>query len=328
MNENHGSDMGSAMPNLNAEQERELFTLAEFNEQQAEMSGYSNYSYWGSTLTMFIRKRIAMAILFLLVAILAFTFIQPYLPNQFDPTRIYFTEEGRFLRNIPPNSTHWFGTNPIGQDLWARIWSGTRTSLLIALIVATWDLVVGIVFGAIWGYVRQAEPIFEAIYNVINNIPSTIIHVLLCLILRPGFWTMIIAFCSVDWLPTARFVRNQVMIIRDREYNLASRCLGTPTGRLISRNLLPHLVSVLTLRYALSIPRTITAELTLTYIGLGLPVSMPSLGNLIGEGRLVMMDPNLRYQLFFPCIVVSVIAISFYLLGNAFSDAADPRNHV
>ena len=306
----------------------ELFSLATFSEAQAEMTASSDYSYWLSTLRVFLKKKLAVIILIFLAVILLFTFIQPFLPGQLDPVRIYFSDNGRFLRNVPPNEVYWFGTNALGQDLWARIWSGTRTSLLIALFVACWDVTAGIIFGAIWGYVRQAEPVFEALYNVLNNIPVTIIHVLMAYILRPGLRTMLIAFCMTSWLPTGRYVRNQIMIIRDREYNLASRCLGTPTSRLITRNMLPHLVSVLTLRFAMTIPATITSELTLTYLGLGLPVSMPSLGNLVGEGRAVMMDPQLRYQLFFPCIVVSAIAISFYLVGNAFSDAADPRNHV
>ena len=313
---------------LDKSKEDELFTLADFSEQRAESTGFSNYSYWGSTLTVFLKNKLAVLILILLSILLLFTFIQPLLPNQFDPVIANFSENGRFLRNIQPNSTHWFGTNSIGQDIWARIWSGTRTSILIALFVATWNLVLGIIYGAVWGYIPQADAICEAIYNVVTNIPDTIIHVLMAYILRPGLRTMLISFCLTAWLPTARYVRNQIMIIRDREYNLASRCLGTPSGRIISRNMLPYLVSVLTLRFAMAIPQTITYELTLTYLGLGLPVSMPSLGNLIGEGRQVMMDPATRYQLFFPCIVVSIIAVSFYLVGNAFSDAADPRNHV
>lgn len=126
----------------------------------------------------------------------------------------------------------------------------------------------------------------------------------------------------------ARFVRNLIVILRDREYNLASKCLGTPTRRIISKNLLPYLVSVIMLRFALSIPETIGYEVFLTYIGLGLPVSIPSLGNLINEGRKLMMNPSLRYQLIFPALVISFITISFYVMGNVFSDAADPRNHV
>lgn len=125
----------------------------------------------------------------------------------------------------------------------------------------------------------------------------------------------------------ARFVRNQIVIIRDREYNLASRCLGTPTHRIIIKNVLPYLVSVIVMRIALSIPGTIGWEVFLTYVGLGLPLETPSLGNLLNEGRRVMMSSSLRYQLLFPALVLSVITISFYVLGNAFADAADPRNH-
>jgi oligopeptide transport system permease protein len=151
---------------------------------------------------------------------------------------------------------------------------------------------------------------------------------LLAYIMKPSFKTMVIAMCATGWIGLARFVRNQIVIIRDREYNLASRCLGTPSGRIITRNILPYLVSVIMLKTALSIPGTIGWEVFLTYIGLGLPISIPSLGNLVNEGRLIMMAPELRYQLIFPTIVVSIITISFYILGNAFSDASDPRNHV
>jgi len=82
------------------------------------------------------------------------------------------------------------------------------------------------------------------------------------------------------------------------------------------------------LRFALSIPQTIGYEVFLTYIGLGLPVSIPSLGNLINEGRLLIMVPSQRYQLIFPAIVISIITISFYVIGNVFADSADPKNHV
>jgi oligopeptide transport system permease protein len=166
------------------------------------------------------------------------------------------------------------------------------------------------------------------VYNVLDNIPTTVLLMLLAYIMRPSFRTMVIAMCAVGWIGLARFVRNQIVIIRDREYNLASRCLGTPTRRIVLRNILPYLVSVIMLQTALSIPGTIGWEVFLTYIGLGLPVQIPSLGNLVNEGRMIMMSPELRYQLIFPTIVLSLITISFYVLGNAFSDASDPRNHV
>lgn len=306
-----------------------LFTFADFDKTASERVGYSDYSYWKSTLRGFLKNRVAMAFLIILCTLLFFTFLQPLIPGQKLPTKIYIDPStGMQFRNVPPGKDFWFGTNTIGQDLWARIWSGTRTSLLIGLIVGIVEMLIGIAFGAIWGYVRKLDGIITEIYNVLDNIPTTIVLMLLAYILRPSFKTMVIAMCATGWLGLARFVRNQIVIIRDREYNLASRCLGTPGRRIILKNLLPYLVSVIMLQTALSIPGTIGWEVFLTYIGLGLPVSIPSLGNLVNEGRLLMMSPDLRYQLIFPTTVLSIITISFYVLGNAFSDASDPRNHV
>ena len=106
------------------------------------------------------------------------------------------------------------------------------------------------------------------------------------------------------------------------------RCIGTPTSRIVVRNLLPYLVSVIMLRMALTIPAAIGSEVFITYIGLGLSVEVPSLGNLINDGRKVMMQAGLRYQLLYPTIILSFVTIAFYLIGNAFSDAADPKNHL
>ena len=105
----------------------------------------------------------------------------------------------------------------------------------------------------------------------------------------------------------ARFIRNQILIIRDRDYNVASRCIGTPTSRIVLRNLLPYLVSVIMLRMALTIPAAIGSEVFITYIGLGLSVETPSLGNLINDGRKVMMQAGLRYQLLYPTIILSFV---------------------
>ena len=308
---------------------QEMFTFAEYDEKAAELTGYSNYSYWASTWRVFMKNKIAIFFMTVLISLMVFTFIQPYLPAQKSATEIYINEEtGVQDRNQPPGKEYWFGTNSIGQDMWSRLWSGTRTSLLIGLVVGLWDAFMGIIVGSIWGYVRKMDAVITEVYNVIHNIPSSIILILVSYVLRPSVSTIIFAMCLTGWLPTARFIRNQIVIIRDREFNLASRCLGTPTGRVITKNLLPQVVSVIMMRIALAIPLAIGQEVFLTYIGLGLPVSIPSLGNLVNEGRIVMMSPALRYQLIFPSIILSLITISFYVMGNSFADAADPRNHV
>ena len=308
--------------------DEELFSFAGFNEAEVERTGYSNYSYWSSTFRAFLKNKGAVVLLVLLLLLLAFTFIQPHLPGQYDPNMIVNDEAGMQYRNIPPGDQFILGTNSIGQDLWARIWAGTRTSLLIGLSVALAEALIGITVGVIWGYVRKADFILTEIYNIIDNIPNTIVLILISYILKPGVKTLIFAMCLTGWIQMARFIRNQILIIRDRDYNVASRCLGTPTAKIIIKNLLPYLVSVIMLRMALTIPSAIGNEVFITYIGLGLPVNIPSLGNLINEGRALITSPALRYQLVYPTIILSFVTISFYIIGNAFSDAADPKNHV
>ena len=317
------------------------FVVVPYNEEEAERTGYSNYSYWGSTVRMFFKNKVAVAMLIVMCALLLFTIIQPYLPNQFDPYEVnYVTQEmvdnneitvgnpivGMPIKNMKPNSVFWFGTNHIGQDLWSNIWQGTRNSLIIGFTTALIEAVVGILVGLLWGYVRWLDPILTEVYNVLNNIPSTIILILVSYVMSPSMLSVIFALSITGWIGMARFIRTQVLIIRDRDYNLASRCLGTPTRRVVIKNLLPHMISVIMLRMALAIPGG--SEAFLAYIGLGLPLDTPSLGNLANNGRKLMSTPALRYQLLIPSAFLAIITICFYLIGNAFADAADPRNHV
>ena len=305
----------------------DLFVEVPYDDTKAERIGYSNYSYWGSTLRVFLKNKVSVAILIFLVAILAFTFIQPYLPNQFDPYVVNNDANGETLRNVQPNSTFWFGTNDIGQDMWSRIWQGTRTSLIIGICAATTSMVLGMCMGCAWGYARKFDWLFTEIYNLFDNIPYTILRMLLIYILRPSIPTMILVMCLTGWLPMSKYIRNMILIYRDREFNLASRCLGTSSFKIITKNILPQLVSVIMLQTALAIPGAIGSEVFLTYVGLGLPIQIPSLGNLVDEGRKVMLVEAQRYQLMFPMLMTSAITVSFYALGNAFADASDPRNH-
>ena len=316
--------------NLTAEEENALVAPADFSEAKAEATGYSNYSYWGSTFRAFLQNRFAVVLLCLLAGLLLFSFLQPYLPGQLDPNYCSLDPAtGLQYRNLAPGENGFiWGTNAVGHDLWARIWAGVRTSLTNGGGGALIEAVVGITVGVLWGYVRGLDWLFTELYNILDNIPSTIVLILISYIASPSVGTLILGMSLTGWIQMARFIRNQILIIRDRDYNVASRCLGTPTWRIVARNLLPYLVSVIMLRMALTIPAAIGSEVFITYIGLGLTVETPSLGNLIDEGRKVMMSAALRYQLLYPTIILSFVTISFYLIGNAFSDAADPKNHV
>jgi ABC-type dipeptide/oligopeptide/nickel transport systems, permease components len=298
----------------------ELFSFVEFNAAESEKTGSSDYSYWGSVLKTFLKNKVAVILLIVMVSLITFSFFAVA------TAKFPYDQLNRENMLLVPNGTYWFGTDTLGRDMWARTWYGTTISMRLAGIVTIIDVLVGVSIGCIWGYVKQTDRFFTELYNIIFNIPQMIYLMLLTYILSAGFWTLVLALCSTGWLGMSRNVRNLVFMIRDREYNLASRCLGTPLYRMVIKNLLPYLVSVVILRLALMIPAVISLEVTLSFLGLGLPGTMPSLGQLLSQGRSKFVDfPHL---LVYPTLIVSIITISFYLIGNAFSDASDPRNHV
>jgi oligopeptide transport system permease protein len=300
----------------------ELFYVVEYSHEDAEKTGYSNYSYWGSVFRNFLKNRVAVLFAILFVALTIFTFIAQAI-GKYDYSTLVIDQSLKFIR---PNSEYWFGTDDVGRDYWCQVWYASRVSIRLALIVAIGESIIGVIFGLIWGYVRSLDRLFTEIYNLIDNIPTVIYMTLIALLVGHSFAIMATAMIAIGWLNMARRVRNMVFMYRDREYNLASRCLGTPLWRVLLKNILPYLVSVIILRMALSIPATISLESTMSYLGIGLDINTPSLGVLLSKTRGWVLD--YPYLLFFPAAIVSIISISFYVVGNAFSDAADPRNHV
>ena len=314
--------MGRAYPTSRRSMpEDQLFQLAEYRPQDAERIGYSNYSYWKSVWANFLKKKPAVIMSIIFILLFIFTFVASAI-GKYD---IHMAPDPLNRMYISINNEYWFGTNAIGQDYWAQVWYATRASILLAVLVSLGQISLGVIIGLIWGYVRKLDRFFTELYNLIDNVPTIIYMTLIALMVGKTMLTMGIAMVGFGWLATARNVRNLVFMYRDREYNLASRCLGTKLGRILFRNIFPSLVSVIILRLALAIPGTIAYETTLTYLGL-MDIMVPSLGNLLSAARAVF--PRAAYTLWFPAAIVSIITITFYLVGNAFSDACDPRNHV
>ena len=300
----------------------EDFSFVEYNADEAEMTGYSEYSYWGSVWKNFVKKKITVVMSIVFLALFIFTFVAEGIGNY------------RYEELVPdqmnafglPDSEFWFGRDNLGRDYWCQVWYATRISILLSIVVATGEAIVGIIIGLIWGYVRKLDRFFTELYNLISNVPTIIYMTLIALMVGQSFLIMCITLICFNWLSMARNVRNLVFIYRDREYNLASRCLGTKLGKILTKNILPYLLSVIIMRLAMSIPATIGVETTLSYLGLGLGVNTPSLGILLRNSRAYFL--GFPHLLIFPAAIVALITITFYLVGNAFSDACDPRNHV
>ena len=304
--------------------EKQLFQFAEYRAQEAERTGYSNYSYWKSVWANFIKKKVAVFMAIVFILLIAFTFIAPMI-SIYDASTVRIDHPNRETRFLSPNSHFWFGTDSLGCDYWCQVWSATRTSIILSVSVSLGQIAVGVIIGLLWGYVRKLDRFFTELYNFIDNIPTIIYMTLIALMVGKSTLVMAVAMIAFYWLGTARNIRNLVFMYRDREYNLASRCLGTGLWRILAKNIFPYLISVIVLRLALSIPGIIAYETTLSYLGL-LDAATPSLGLLLRNARNFFL--NYPHLLIFPASIVSLITITFYLVGNAFSDACDPRNHV
>lgn len=302
--------------------EDELFYFVEYNPEAAEQIGYSNYSYWGSVFANFLKKKSAVFMSIVFFALVIFSFVALII-GKYDYAELISDSTKTFIH---PNAEYWFGTDNIGRDYWCQVWYATQTSVKLALICALGECILGVAIGLVWGYVRSLDRLITEIYNIINSVPQIIYMTLIALLLGQSFTIMCVSITLTHWLVMARNVRNLVFMYRDREYNLASRTLGTPLNRILTKNLLPYLLSVIILRLAMAIPGTIGLESMLSYLGLGLDINTPSLGILLRNARSYFLD--YPYLLVFPAVIVSLITVTFYLVGNAFSDASDPRNHV
>lgn len=322
MEQNTNVNSGVSLAEKHQMTEQKLFAFSEYRPEEAERTGYSEYSYWKSVWNNFVKKRVAV----IMFCVFLVVFIFSLLSDSIGKYTYSELEPDSKMMLIAPNSEYWFGTDNLGRDYWCQVWFAARTSIKLAAIVAVGELLVGVTIGCIWGYVRKADRIITEIYIIFDSIPTLIYMTLIALMIGRSFKIMAISLIAFGWLRMARNVRNLVLMYRDREYNLASRCLGTKLWRILTRNILPYLVSVIILRLALSIPSTISYETTLSYLGLGLGIDTPSLGILLRNARGFFVD--YPYLLVFPAAIVSLITITFYLVGNAFSDASDPRNHV
>nr|WP_243430722.1 oligopeptide ABC transporter permease OppC [Enterococcus sp. DIV2402] len=282
------------------------------------------YSYWRSVGRKFFSSKVAIAMLILMVAILLMAFIQPMFSG-YDFMNVDDINDFSKRYN-PPSMQEWFGTDKNGMSLFDAVWAGAKTSISISVLATLITTVIGVVVGAIWGTSKKIDRVMLEVYNVITNVPQLLIIMVLSYTFGSGFWNLIFAMCVTGWLNTAYFIRVQVMIMRDREYNLASKTLGTPSMRMIVRNILPYLTSIIVTNVSQSLPAFISYETFLSFLGVGLSADVPSLGKLISEYTNNMS--NYPYLFWIPVTVLALVSVSLYIVGQTLADAADPRTHM
>lgn len=311
--------------------EEELFSHVENNAADAEKITAPRYSYWRSVLRVFFKKKVNIVILALLAVLIAFSFIYPMFSN-YDPTANVIVENGKNLKPLDAMekygySIHWIlGSGPAGESVFDKLWSGARISLSFAFVCALINMTIGVIIGAIWGFSKKFDLIMTEVYNIVGNVPYILLISVVVMILSANFWSMVFALTITGWLGIAYFIRTQVIIIRDREYNLASRCLGTSNFRIALRNILPFMVSVIVTLAATEIPSYISYEAFLSYIGL--QMDDMSLGRIIERASASMFTPGRELQFWAPVSVASVITVVLYVVGQNLGDASDPRTHM
>ncbi len=243
--------------------------------------------------------------------------------SAFGKAIMYRVKVNMYSLNGMPDTYYWFGTDTLGRDIFSRLWQGTRVSLLLALAVVTVNLTIGLIVGAVCGYYGGwIDLIIQRLMDVVWNIPSLPLTILLIMMFGSGILPLVLVFCLTGWMGNANSVRMQFYRYKGREYVLASRTMGASDLRLMFRHILPNAVGTIITGCALSVPSVVFQEAGLSYLGLGVQAPNPSIGMLLSDGQKVLLDyPS---QLVFPGVIIVLLMLAFNLLGNGLRDAFNP----
>lgn len=314
--------------------EEELFTPIDHSTVDSEKITAPRYSYWKSVFRVFFRNKVNIFVLSLLAVVIAFTYIYPMCVS-YDSAANILDSAGKHLTPALAFKHHagdadmmqWIlGAGQSGESTFKAVWFGARISVSLALICALINMTIGVVLGAVWGFSRQVDIVMTEVYNIVANVPYVLLISVLVLIFTPSFWTMVFAMTVTGWIGIAYYIRTQVIIIRDREYNLASKCLGTSTIKIAMKNILPFMTSVIVTLAATEIPSYISYEVFLSYIGMG--ISDMSLGKLIQQAQQAMVTPGWGFEFWSPVVISAIITVVLFVAGQNLGDASDPRTHM
>ncbi|MEG1781566.1 MAG: ABC transporter permease [Clostridium sp.] len=329
------------------------FLPAEESEKQSLVVMRESVGFWKDGLRRLKKNKIAMVSLIVVLVIFVLSFIMPSIyPYKYD-TQIktsvnlapmeYSKQEQAQITAGEKVFPHILGTDNLGRDYAVRVMMGSRVSLLVGLVASAIILLIGSFYGAVSGFFGGwVDMIMMRIVDIIYTVPDILIVILLAAVLnfplkalsqQPGFeWIGIIGvnlisiflvFALLYWVSMARIVRSQIMVLKEQEYVTAAKALGASNFRIIKKHLLTNCIGTLIVTTTLQIPSSIFTESFLSFLGLGVNAPMPSLGSL-ASAAINGMQTN-PHRLFAPAIMISVIILSFNLLGDGLRDAFDPK---
>ena len=251
-----------------------------------------------------------------LVTVLAAVF-GPWLAP-FDPT-----SQELALRLEGPTGAHWFGLDELGRDIFARVLSGARISLLVGLVVVSVSSAIGILLGSVAGYFGgRIDEAISRVVDILLAFPGLLLAIALVAVLGPSLTNVVLALSLIGWVGYARLVRGQVLRSRELEFVQAARALGATTPRILARHVIPTTLPAVTVQATLGMGGAILAEAALSFLGLGVQPPTPSWGTMLSYGRGHLLDaPHLTI---FPGLAIAVLVLGFNFLGDGLRDRLDP----
>lgn len=303
-----------------AELSRDKFSIIGCEEEDSDLTQRPNMNYWQKAWRKFLENKGAIVCIIFIILIVAMAIIGPHLTKyKFDQVQ---TKSA--LKNLPPTIEHWFGTDDNGRDIFARVWVGARGSLFIGFTVTFINVTIGIIYGSISGYFGGLiDEITMRIVEIVMSIPSMLIMILMGMVLGPGLITIIIAMSVTGWCNIARLARGQIMQAKQQEYVLAAEALGSSYARIISKHLVPNIIGITIVTITLEIPNIIVTEMMLTYAGLISAGKFMTWGTVSRQLSVSLII--FPYQVYVPYSIICLTLICFNVVGDALSDALDPK---
>ena len=272
---------------------------------------------WSDAARRFRRNRLSMiSTFFVVVLIFMALFANVLAPEGYDDQ--VYSQTWQF-----PSAEHPLGTDPFGRELFTRIIYGARISLTIGCVSNFMALLIGLPIGAAaaW-YGGKVDYIIMRLIEIINAVPDLLLGILIITALGPGFQNVLLVFIFTGWMGTARLVRGQILSLRERDYVMAARCVGTPDWQIITRHLLPNTLTPIIVGVTMGIPGAILGESALSFLGIGVQAPVPSWGRMLKDYL-----PALQthwYLVFFPGVMIAITMYAFTLMGDGLQDALDP----
>lgn len=285
-------------------------------------------SQWADVWHQFRHHRGAMVgagiFVLILVGCLAGPFLWPHSPTRVDI----------LARDSGMSWAHPLGTDQLGRDLLARLMAGGRISLAVGLVAMLLSLVLGTLIGMLSGYFRKLDGILMRLTDLFLALPLLPLLLVMVMLFRGalsaafgpavGIFVLIVSAIGVtSWMQTARIVRGDILALKEREFILAARSIGTGSGRMIIRHLLPNVLSPIMVSATLGIATAIITESSLSFLGLGFPPDFPTWGRLLYDAVDQIQIHPMRVVL--PGVAISLTVLSVNYLGDGLRDALDPK---